>query len=104
MKRVEVRRGPATVTGERTSRRPLLTSQTTRGKAEASVDPGARIFPPSILRSGARTPRGSRPAMPEAQPVLPVIPGLPGLPGQVPDDGLTPRQRRHRPLLAVHTG
>jgi cob(I)alamin adenosyltransferase len=30
--------------------------------------------------------------MPEAQPVL------------VADDGLTTRQRRHRPLLAVHTG
>jgi cob(I)alamin adenosyltransferase len=30
--------------------------------------------------------------MPEAQPVV------------VPDDGLTTRQRRHQPLLAVHTG
>src|SRR4051794_41925517 len=30
--------------------------------------------------------------MPEAQPVT------------VPDDGLTTRRRRHRPLLAVHTG
>lgn len=27
-----------------------------------------------------------------------------GDPAQVPDDGLTTRQRRHRPLLAVHTG
>ena len=27
-----------------------------------------------------------------------------GQPSVVPDDGLTTRQRRHRPLLAVHTG
>jgi cob(I)alamin adenosyltransferase len=27
-----------------------------------------------------------------------------GQPARVPDDGLTTRQRRHRPLLAVHTG
>lgn len=27
-----------------------------------------------------------------------------GNPAQVPDDGLTTRQRRHRPLLVVHTG
>ena len=27
-----------------------------------------------------------------------------GIPATVPDDGLTTRQRRHRPLLVVHTG
>jgi hypothetical protein len=56
-KPVEVRRGRATVTGERASLEPL---PVWGGKAEGSVDPGARILRVASSDPGRRTPRRLR--------------------------------------------
>ena len=56
---MRIRRGPATVTGERPARMPLPRSG---GKAEGSADPGARKLRPPILRTrGVVTPRKAPP-------------------------------------------
>jgi hypothetical protein len=56
-KPVRVRRGRATVTGERASLEPL---PVWGGKAEGSVDPGARILRVAIVRPGAQDPEEVR--------------------------------------------
>src|SRR5580693_7002867 len=67
-KPVRIRRGPATVTGERPARTP---PPRRGGKAEGSANPGARKLRPPILRPGAWLPRGRpRLMMPSAGIVL----------------------------------
>src|SRR5262249_57723476 len=72
-KRVQARRGPATVTGERPSRWPRPRCG---GKAEGSFDPGARTLRPPILRPPGRGYPGGRPAM-MSSPAQPIAPSAP---------------------------
>ena len=99
---MRIRRGPATVTGERPARMPLPRCG---GKAEGSADPGARKLRPPILRPGAWLPRGRlRLMMPSAGIVLISASDTDLLAAQAPWPRPGPARARPHPLAPGQSG